>query len=47
MREHLHLDIAWIRQTNARYLDEGEVLKEFNALQVKLMAMLPCRQRTS
>ncbi|MHC9541304.1 MAG: DUF2490 domain-containing protein [Vulcanimicrobiota bacterium] len=36
MREHLHIDISLIRQTNARYLDEGELLDEFNALQVKL-----------
>jgi hypothetical protein len=36
LREHLCLDIAWIRQTNGRYLDEGEILKEFNAFEVKL-----------
>jgi len=36
VREHLHIDVSFIRQTNARYLDEGELLNEFNALQVKL-----------
>jgi hypothetical protein len=36
MREHLHIDIAVMRQTNAKYRDEGEPLKEFNAFEVKL-----------